>query len=65
MKATITFEFDLPEQEAEYYATVRSQEAMFVIYEVDQLLRNQLKHGELAGDRQVMIEVRELLSQIL
>ena len=65
MKATITFEFELPEQEAEYYAAVRSQEAMLVVYEADQLLRNQLKHGTESGDRQVMIEVRELLNQVL
>lgn len=65
MKATISFEFELPEQQTEYDDCVNAQDALYVLREVDQLLRNQLKYGEPAGDREVLVEVRELLNQVV
>ena len=64
MKATITFEFDLPEQESEYNTIYKAQEAMQILYELEQLMRNQLKYGEPAGDRAVLVECRELVNQV-
>jgi len=63
MKTTITFEFELPEQESEYHAIYKAQESMQILYELEQLMRNQLKYGEPAGDRQVLLECRELINQ--
>lgn len=65
MKATISFQFDLPEQTTEYNAAVNAQDSMAVLSEIDRIVRNQLKYGDVTGDREALMEVQELVLRLL
>lgn len=61
MKAIL--KFDLPEESHEHEAAMRGQSLAFVIWELDQWLRNEAKYGarnELPTD-----EVREKLREVM
>jgi len=45
-KVTVTYEFNLYEEESEFKRLVNSQEAHSVLWDVDQDIRHRLKHGD-------------------
>ena len=65
MKTTISFEFELPEQELEYWSVCRAQQSMRILHALEQMLRNQIKYGDYANDREIMLECRELINEVL
>lgn len=62
MKATL--EFNLPEDKAELDLATMAGEMFSTICEVDNILRNHLKHGDEQRDREVMERCRRELADI-
>ena len=64
MKAKLTFE--LPEEQEEFNDAVNGSAFKHVIWELDQYMRSQLKHGDLADDVHDKVqEIRDQLHSIL
>lgn len=63
MKAVL--EFDLPEDQAAFDAAVLAGTMSSTIYDVAGQVRNQLKHGTPAQDREVLQRVLEQLYDIV
>ena len=54
MKAIL--EFDLPEENAEHKLAVNAGNYYAVLWDIDQYIRNKLKHGGLAESEYVVLE---------
>ena len=64
MKARLTFE--LPEEQEEFNDAVNGNAFKAVIWELDQYMRSQLKHGDLPDDVHDKVqEIRDQLHSIL
>ena len=64
MKAKLTFE--LPEEQEEFNDAVNGNAFKAVIWELDQYMRSQLKHGDLPDDVHDKVqEIRDQLHSIL
>lgn len=64
MKAKLTFE--LPEEQEEFNDAVNGSAFKTAIWELDQYMRSQLKHGDLADDVHDKVqEIRDQLHSIL
>jgi molecular chaperone GrpE (heat shock protein) len=64
MKAKLTFE--LPEEQEEFNDAVNGNAFKAVIWELDQYMRSQIKHGDLADDvHEKVQEIRDQLHSIL
>ena len=58
MKATL--EFNLPDEEAEYYCATKGQAMLNVLWEMQSELRKLWKYEELNADEQLIVErIRE------
>jgi hypothetical protein len=58
MKATL--EFNLPDEEAEYYCATKGQAMLNVLWEMQQELRTLWKYEELSNEEQLIVErIRE------
>jgi hypothetical protein len=59
-----TLEFDLPEEREEFELASKGTDWMLVLWEIDQNLRNSLKHGhEYKTADEAMEKMRELIGQ--
>jgi hypothetical protein len=64
MKAKLTF--DLPEEQEEFNDAINGSAFKSVVWELDQYMRSELKHGELTGDvHEKVQEIRDQLHSIL
>ena len=64
MKAIL--EFNLPEDEEEFDAASKGMDWAIVAWDVDQLLRNKLKYGDLLPNtRAELEEIRDTLNDML
>ena len=64
MKAIL--EFNLPENEEQFNAANRGMDWALVTWEIDQLLRNRLKHGNLLPNTTAELEeIRDTLNEML
>jgi hypothetical protein len=64
MKAKLTFE--LPEEQEEFNDAVNGSAFKTAIWELDQYMRSQLKHGDLPDDvHEKVQEIRDQLHSIL
>ena len=64
MKARLTFE--LPEEQEEFNDAVNGSAFKTAIWELDQYMRSQLKHGDLPDDvHEKVQEIRDQLHSIL
>ena len=64
MKAIL--KFDLPEEQEEFNDAVNGNAFKTVIWELDQYMRSQLKHGDLPDDvHEKVQEIRDQLHSIL
>ena len=64
MKAIL--EFNLPADEEQFDAANRGMDWALVAWEIDQLLRNKLKHEEHVHDtRKTLEEIRKILNNML
>lgn len=64
MKATLTF--SLPDEQTEFAAAVRGQQALSVLWELDQHCRATVKHGDPSPEvRQLCEHIREMIPGIL
>jgi molecular chaperone GrpE (heat shock protein) len=64
MKAIL--KFDLPEEQEEFNDAVNGNAFKAVIWELDQWMRSQLKHGDLPDDvHEKVQEIRDQLHSIL
>jgi molecular chaperone GrpE (heat shock protein) len=64
MKAKLTFE--LPEEQEEFNDAVNGNAFKAVLWELDQYMRSQIKHGELTDDvHEKVQEIRDELHSIL
>ena len=64
MKAIL--EFELPEDKEEFDAASKGMDWAIVAWDMDQLLRNKLKHGDLLPNtRAELEEIRETLDGML
>jgi len=64
MKATI--EFNLPEDEEQFNAANKGMDWALVAWDMDQILRDKLKHGDLfPNTRAELEEIRETLDGML
>jgi len=64
MKATI--EFNLPDEEAEYYCATKGQAMLNVLWELQQELRKMYKYEELNEDEMLIVErMRDFLNDSL
>ncbi len=64
MEATLKFE--LPLEKDEFDAASRGMEWALIVWEIDQLLRNKLKHGELfPNTRETLEKIRDTLNDML
>lgn len=60
MKATL--EFNLPDEEAEYYCAIKGQDMLNVLWELKSELRSMLKYGELPDAQYEIVEkIQEFL----
>ena len=44
-------EFDLPEEADDFELAVKGRDFMLTLWDLDQWLRNELKHGNLSGEK--------------
>ena len=64
MKAIL--EFELPEDKENFDASAKGMDWAIVAWDLDQLLRNKLKHGDLLPNtRAELEEIRETLDEML
>ena len=64
MKAIL--EFELPEDKENFDASAKGMDWAIVAWDMDQLLRNKLKHGDLLPNtRAELEEIRETLDEML
>jgi hypothetical protein len=64
MKAKLTF--DLPEEQEEFNDAINGSAFKSVVWELDQYMRSELKHGELTGDvHEKVQEIRDELHSIM
>lgn len=63
MKAIL--EFDLPEEQAEFTLAAWAGDLAACLQDVDNKLRNQLKHGHHEDAERVMAECRTLIGEVL
>ena len=64
MKAIL--EFELPRDKENFDASAKGMEWALVVWEIDQLLRNKLKHGELfPNTRETLEKIRDTLNDML
>ena len=64
MKAKLTF--NLPEEQEEFNDAINGNAFKAVIWELDQWMRSQIKHGDLADDvHEKVQEIRDQLHSIL
>ena len=64
MKAIL--EFNLPADEEQFDAANRGMDWALVAWDMDQLLRNKLKHGELfPNTRETLEKIRDTLNDML
>ena len=64
MKAIL--EFELPEDKENFDASAKGMDWAIVAWDMDQLLRNKLKHGDLfPNTRAELEEIREALNEML
>ena len=64
MKAKLTF--NLPEEQEEFNDAVNGNAFKAVIWELDQWMRSQLKHGDLADDvHEKVQEIRDYLWELM
>ena len=64
MKAIL--EFELPEDKENFDASAKGMDWALVVWEIDQLLRNKLKHGELfPNTRETLEKIRDTLNDML
>lgn len=60
MKSTLTF--TLPDEQVEFLAAIRGQQALSVLWEIDQHCRSIVKHGDPSPDvRQLCEHIREMI----
>jgi len=58
----VTIEFEIPEEQGELDAALKGREALTVLWDIDQLLRGLLKHGEpTEGQESLANEIREMI----
>ena len=63
MRAMI--EYKLPDDNAHYQASVMAMDIYDVLWQIDQTLRNKLKHTELSDDAVRMAEeVRDIIAEL-
>lgn len=61
---SVTMRFNLPEEETELEHALHGADAIIVLYEIDQKLRNRLKHGVLTEEAHTELqEMRDLLRE--
>ena len=64
MKATL--EFNLPEDEEQLFAANKGMDWALVVWDIDQLLRNKLKHGVIFPNTREELEIiRKTLNDML
>ena len=64
MKAIL--EFNLPEDKEEFDVASKGMDWALVAWDIDQLLRNKLKYGELfPNTREVLEEIKETLNEMI
>ena len=64
MKAKLTF--NLPEEQEEFNDAVNGNAFKAVIWELDQWMRSQIKHGDLADDvHEKVQEIRDYLCELM
>ena len=64
MKAIL--EFELPEDKENFDASAKGMDWAIVAWDLDQILRNKLKHGDLfPNTRAELEEIREALNEML
>ena len=64
MKAIL--EFELPEDKENFNASAKGMDWAIVVWDLDQILRNKLKHGDLFPNTRVELEqVRDALTEML
>jgi len=64
MKAIL--EFELPRDKENFDASAKGMDWALVVWEIDQLLRNKLKHGELfPNTRETLEKIRDTLNDML
>ena len=64
MKAIL--EFELPRDKENFDAAAKGMDWALVVWEIDQLLRNKLKHGELfPNTRETLEKIRDTLNDML
>lgn len=60
----VTMKFNLPEEETELNQAMHGTDAHYVLCELDQKLRNKLKHGDLTEEaHKELQELRDLLRE--
>ena len=64
--AKAILEFDLPEDGHDFELAFKGREFMLTLWDLDQWLRNELKHGSLSGERYESYDkVRTMLHDIM
>ena len=63
MKVTILF--DMPEDQLDLSLALNAGKMMSTITDVDQMLRNQIKHGSSENDHETIEKARAMLSALL
>ena len=63
MKATI--EFNLPEDEEQFNVASKGMDWALVVWDIDQLLRNKLKHGAPTHHVHLLEELRDTLNNLV
>jgi hypothetical protein len=64
MKAKLTF--NLPEEQEEFNDAINGNAFKAVIWELDQWMRSQIKHGDLADDvHEKVQEIRDYLCELM
>ena len=64
MKAIL--EFNLPEDEEQFYTASKGMDWALCAWDIDQILRDKLKHGDLLPNTRVELEeIRDTLNEML
>ena len=63
MKAIL--EFNLPEEEERFNATNKGMDWALVAWDIDQFLRNKLKHGAPTHHVHLLEEIRDTLNEMI